>query len=86
MQEPGSLPSSENEKPFLSSVLKEKIFMAPRSQKADSSFVHPVDLFQSKKGCRIHKGCCGQSCLLSRHLLGWSLMKGKKALRKKCFA
>lgn len=42
-------PSSENEKPFFSSVLTEKIFVAPRSQKADSPSLHPVDLFQRKK-------------------------------------
>lgn len=78
-------PSSEKEKPLFSSVLKEKIFVAPRSWKADSPLVHPVDLFQRKKGCRVHKACCQQSCLLSRYLLGWSLMKGKKALREKCF-
>lgn len=54
-------PSSENEKPFFSSALTEKIFVAPRSQKADSPPVHPVDLFQRKESSGIHKGCVSKA-------------------------
>lgn len=63
-------PSSEKEKPLFSSVLKEKIFVAPRSWKADSPLVHPVDLFQRKKGLQ------GTQNLLSAKLFAQQVPAG----------